>query len=295
MNEVAWNRTGLTVLVTGASGWQGGAVARTLLARGHHVRAFTRRADGPQVSQLRQLGAELTLGSFDDQGSIERAAAGCDAVFAMAPSEAGAGLEIRQARAVLDAAKAARVGHVVYSSVASADRGTGVPLFDSKFQVEGHLRSLDVPFTIIGPAFFMENFLRVFLLPGLCEGRLLIAMSGTRTLQQIAVADIAVFTALVLEQREPFLGARIDIASDEVCALDAAEAITRASGKKIQYVELPLDAVRAGSEGMASMFSWYERAGFSADIVRLRRDYPEVGWHSFSTWAAEQNWTVLDT
>ncbi|WP_437597698.1 NmrA family NAD(P)-binding protein [Sorangium sp. So ce590] len=196
---------------------------------------------------------------------------------------------------MLDAARAASVGHLVYSSVASADRGTGVPLFDSKFQVEGHLRSLDVPFTILGPAFFMENFRRVFLLPGLREGRLLIAMSGTRTLQQIAVADVARFTALVLEQREPFLGARIDIASDEVCALDAAEAITRASGKKIQYVELPLAAVRAGSEAMATMFAWYERAGFTADIVRLRRDYPEVGWHSFSAWAAEQDWTLLDT
>lgn len=284
----------LKVLVTGATGYQGGAVARALLERGHHVRAFTRSVDGPGAEQLRKLGAELVIGSFDDQESLVRAAHGCDAVFAMSPSDASVEPEIRQARAIVDAARRAATRHLVYASVAHADRETGVPHFDSKLQVERYIRSLDLPYTIIGPVFFMENFLRHWWLPGLRAGKLVIAMSKERKLQQIAVADIARFTALIFERREPFLGRRIDIASDEISVNEAAVMLARASGKPIEYVQLPIEAVRAGSDGMARMFEWFEHVGFAVDIARLRADHPEVGWQSFEQWLGAQDWRLLE-
>ena len=122
--------TPLTVLVTGATGSQGGAVARRLLKRGHRVRAFTRSADSPAARSLTDSGAEVLTGSFDEPDSLVRASRGADAVFAMAtPFEAGREAEVRQGRHVFEAAREAGVGHLVYSSVASADQVTRIPHF----------------------------------------------------------------------------------------------------------------------------------------------------------------------
>ena len=83
----------LTVLVTGATGKQGGAVARLLLKKGHHVRAFTRKPDSLAAQELKRLGAELATGNFEDRASVERAAKSTDAIFAMSTREAGAEVE----------------------------------------------------------------------------------------------------------------------------------------------------------------------------------------------------------
>ena len=284
-----------TILVTGATGQQGGALARLLLKRGQRVRALTRKADSPAAVTLAGQGAELAVGDFDDRASLERAMRGIDAVFLMAtPTQAGIEAESRQAITVADAATAAGVRHLVYSSVANADRETGIPHFDSKFVVERHIQALGIPFTIIGPVFFMDNFAGSFLLPGLREGKLALALPASRKLQQIALADIAGFAALVLERREPFLRQRIDLASDERSGAEVAEILSRVLGRRIEYVELPLEAVRAGSEDQARMFEWLDRVGFSADIAALRRAYPEVGWHSFEEWAKAQDWRALE-
>jgi uncharacterized protein YbjT (DUF2867 family) len=98
---------------------------------------------------------------------------------------------------------------------------------------------------------------------------------------------------LALERREEFLGKRFDIASDEVTGSRAAEIISRLSGRKIEYVELPIAQLRAANEDYAKMFEWFDRVGYSADIARLRREYPEVGWHTFEEWAKAQSWSVL--
>ena len=284
-----------TILVTGATGQQGGALARLLLERGQRVRALTRRADSPAAEALAGRGAELAVGDFDDRASLERAMRGIDAVFLMAtPFQAGIEAESRQAITVADAATAAGVSHLVYSSVANADRQTGIPHFDSKYPVERHIQALGIPSTIIGPVFFMDNFAGPFLLPGLREGKLALALPASRKLQQVALADIAGFAALVLERREPFLGRRIDLASDERSGAEVAEILSRVLGRRIEYVELPLEAVRAGSEDTFRMFEWFDQVGFSADIAALRREYPEVGWHSFEDWAKAQDWRALE-
>jgi uncharacterized protein YbjT (DUF2867 family) len=284
-----------TILVTGATGQQGGALARLLLMRGQRVRALTRRADSPAAVTLAGQGAELAVGDFDDRTSLERAMRGIDAVFLMAtPIQAGIEAESRQAIAVVDAATAAGVRHLVYSSVANADRQTGIPHFDSKYLVERRIQALGIPSTIIGPAFFMDNFAGPFLLSGLREGKLSLALSAARKLQQVALADIAGFAALVLESREPFLRQRIDLASDERSGPEVAEILSRVLGRRIEYVELPLAAMREVSEDQARMFEWLDRVGFNADIAALRREYSEVGWHSFEEWAKAQDWRALE-
>jgi len=285
----------LTVLVTGATGKQGGHLVRELLARGHAIRALTRKPESAGAAALAARGVTIVTGDFEDQGSLERAARGVDTVFAMStPFESGATTETREGINIVRAASAAGVGvsHLVYSSVAGADRATGIPHFDSKFEVEKAIRQSGVPFTIVAPVFFMENFLADWLAAGMAKGSIAMALPATRRLQQIAVADIAQFTALVIERRESFFGKRIDIASDELTVATAAAAISETSGRHMEYTALPIDAVRQWNDDLARMFEWFDRVGYDADVVGLRWLYPEVAWHRFSNWAREQDWSA---
>ena len=284
----------LKVLVTGATGKQGGHLVNELLARGHSVRALTRKPESPAAAALAERGVAVVTGDFEDQGSLERAARGVDTVFAMAtPFEIGEKGETREGINIVHAAAAAGVSHLVYSSVAGADRATGIPHFDSKFEVEKEIRRSGVPFTIVAPVFFMENFLADFMMAGLAQGSIAIAVPATRRLQQISVANIAQFTALVIERRDGFLGKRIDIASDELTLTTAAAAISDASGRHIEYTALPIDSVRQFSEDLARMYEWFDRVGYDADVVGLRWRYPEIDWHLFSVWAREQDWSAI--
>ena len=284
----------LNVLVTGATGKQGGHLVRELLARGHSIRALTRKPESAGAAALAARGVTIVTGDFEDQGSLERAARGVDTVFAMStPFESGATTETREGINVVRAASAVGVSHLVYASVAGADRATGIPHFDSKFEVEKEIRRSGVPFTIVAPVFFMENFLADGLAAGIAKGAISMALPATRRLQQIALADIAQFNALVIERREGFLGKRIDIASDELTVATAAAAISEVTGRHIEYTALPLDAVRQWNEDFARMLEWFDRVGYDADIVGLRSLYPEVDWHRFSIWAREQDWSAI--
>jgi uncharacterized protein YbjT (DUF2867 family) len=283
----------LSVLVTGASGKQGGHLVRELLARGHKVRALTRKPESPAAAALAKRGVTIVPGDFEDQGSLERAARGVDTIFAMStPFESGDKAETREGINMVRAAAGAGVTHLVYSSVAGADRATGIPHFDSKFEVETEIRRSGVPFTIVAPVFFMENFLADWLAAGIAKGAIAMALPATRRLQQIAVGDIAQFTALVIERRERFLGQRIDIASDELTGATASAAISEVAGRHIEYTALPIDGVRQWNADLARMFEWFDRVGYDADVVGLRSLYPEVNWHRFSVWAREQDWSA---
>jgi uncharacterized protein YbjT (DUF2867 family) len=285
----------LSVLVSGATGQQGGALARVLLQKGHRVRAFVRRPDSPEAKELERLGTELAVGDFEMPSTIEYAARGMHAAFVVAtPFEAGTEAETRHGIAAADAAKAAGVEHLVYSSVADADKDTGIPHFDSKREVEKQIEGLGIPYTIVAPVYFMDNLLAPWTLPQLKEGRFPMALPASRPLQQIALSDIVAFTALVLENREQFVDRRVDIASDELAGEEVAEILTRVTGHEIDYVELPLEQVRqAMGEDGARMLEWFDRVGYSADIQALRREHPEVGWHTFEEWTKEQDWSAL--
>lgn len=283
----------LSVLVTGATGNQGGAVARALIKKGHKVRALTRKPDSAGAQALQQLGAELAVGSFDDRTALVRAMTGVDAVFIMGtPFEAGMETETRQGIAAVDAAKATGVKHVVYTSVSDANKKTGIPHFDSKARVEEYLARADVPYTIIAPVFFTENFISPWFGQGLKHG-VSMALPGKRPLQHITVEEIGAFGALVLEKRDAFLGKRIDIGSTELTGEQVAEVFSRVTGKPFRYNELPLAQLRSMNEDAALMFEWLDKKGYGANIAALRRDYPEVGWRSFEDWARAQDWKKL--
>lgn len=285
----------ITVLVTGATGRQGGAVARLLLDKGHHVRALTRRPGSQAAAGLHVLGAEIFEGDFDDPASVRSAAQGADAFFLVAtPFQEGVAAEVRQGKRAADAAKSAGVGHLVYSSVASADRRTGIPHFDSKREIETYIEALGVPYTIVAPAFFMENFLGPTFEQGLREGALAMPLPPARKLQMVAVDDIAAFVRLVLERPTELAGKRIDLASDSLTGPEIAKALSHGTGATVRYSPTPVGVVRAQSEDSGRMWEWFDRVGYAADIDALRREYPEAGWHDFARWVHEQDWTAVE-
>lgn len=282
----------LKVLVTGATGLQGGAVVRLLAARGHAVRALTRRPETPLSRALSSAGAEVMRGDLEDRPTIEAAVAGMDAVFAMAtPFELGEAAETRQIIRLTDAARAAGIAHFVYSSVAAADQGTGIPHFESKARAEEHLRSTSMPWTIVAPVFFMENLIAPVVARGLTEDILTLALPRRRKLQMISVADIASFAALAFEQPQRFAGKRVEVAGDERRPEEMAQVLGTALGRRIHYVEQPVAMVHNHSRELGLMFEWLAEGGYRVDIRGLRHDAPEIGWHSLEAWAQIVDWS----
>lgn len=280
------------VLVTGATGTQGGAVARLLLERGYALRAVTRRPDSPAARALSARGVEVVAGDLTDRDAMDAAFRGVDAAFSVGtPFEVGTAAETQQGVTVADAAKAAGA-FLLYSSVANADRHTHIPHFDSKLEVEKHIRAIGVEATILAPAYFMENVrfsrtqLRDHMVPS--------PLSPTRKLAQIAVQDVAAAAVAVFENRARHAGKRYDLAGDELSGEDSVRILSAVTGRSFRYVQLPLDVIRQGmGEDGVKMYEWFARVGYTYDRDALARELPEVGWTSFETWARRFDWNAF--
>lgn len=278
------NKSGKIILVTGATGQQGGAVARQLLKDGWTVRAFVRDPNKQQARELAKAGATLVEGDLSDRGSIDRALKGCYGLFSVQIfSEEGVEGEIRQGNQLADAAKAAGIKHTVYTSVAASDRHTGIPFFESKHKIEQHLKSIALPATIIRPAFFMENFDTMFH-PKERQGTwiLSLALKADKPLQLIAVEDIGALATWAFNHPEESIGKTIELAGDELTPQQITTIWSRISGKPIQFEETPIDQVRKHSKDYATMFEWFNKHGYKVDIKSLRTKLPQL--HKFEAW-----------
>jgi uncharacterized protein YbjT (DUF2867 family) len=277
-----------SILVTGATGKQGGSVARVLLSKGERVRAMTRDPNSPAARALGERGAELVHGDFADETSLERALDGVDSVFAMGSFfEKGVEAEAEQGIALVEAARRAGVGHLVYTSVASADKQTGIPHFDSKAKVEQALVASGVPWTILAPVYFMENLFFPQTWEALQRGVYSAPLSPGRKLQQIAVEDIGQIAALALQQR--WLGRRLELAGDELSPEETVAHLSRATGRPIRFESAPLEVIRQFSQDLYLMYKYFDEVGYAVDIAELRREFPEVRWHRYQDWVATQS------
>ena len=279
-----------TILVTGATGKQGGAVLRHLRDRGFPVRALTRDPAKPAARKLMGTGIEVVRGDLDDAASISRALDGVHGVFAVqTPYEAGMEAEERQGKALASLASRAGVNHYVYSSVGSADQHTGIKHFDNKFRIEEHVRSLGMKYTILRPVFFMENLLGFS--GTIANGVLAAPLPSGRKLQMIAVDDIGAFAALALEHPGKWQGRAVDLAGDDVSMAEVAALLSRLLGREVKASEVPLAEYesQAGAD-LAAMWRWFQETGYHASIAALRSEYP--GLSTLERWAGRQDWQV---
>jgi uncharacterized protein YbjT (DUF2867 family) len=260
------------VLVTGATGKQGGALAQSIEGKGFSVYAMTRRPESEAAKALAARGVDVVQGDLDDPASLKRALAGMWGVFAMQNTwEAGVEKEEEQGKRLATLAREAGVHHYVYTSVGSAHRSTGIPHFDNKSRIEDTVRALRFPsHVILRPVFFMENLVSPWFLNG---DNLVAAMAPHVSLQMIGVDDIGRFAAQAFVQADRFRGREIDLAGDAATMPEVASALTRGLGRPITFVQIPIEEVRKNSADFALMLEWFERVGYDADIPALEREF----------------------
>jgi uncharacterized protein YbjT (DUF2867 family) len=261
-----------TILITGVTGQQGGAVAQALQGSGFQLRGLTRTPDSQRAAALARQGIEIVKGDLDDEATLRRALAGAWGVFGVQnAAEAGVEGEETQGKRLAKLAREAGVEHFVYTSVGSADKRTGVPHFDNKGRIEETVRGLRFPsHVILRPVFFMENLLAPFSLQG---STLASAVGPGTKLQMIAVDDIGWFGARAFIDAAALNRREIDIAGDVRTMPESAEILTEALKRPISYARTPIEQVRQYSNDMALMLEWFERVGYSADIAGLEREF----------------------
>jgi uncharacterized protein YbjT (DUF2867 family) len=276
------------ILVTGATGQQGGAVVRSLSARGWKLRALVRDPAKPTAQRLAENDVELVPGNLFTAASLEEALDGVYGVFSVQTITDGIAGEIIQGKLLADAAQKAKVEHFVYSSVGGAERESGIPHFESKWQVEKHIRALGLPATIIRPVFFMDNFASHFGVSIKQQQKLILPLHPQTRLQLIATENIGSFAALAFEQPTAFIGKALEIAGDELSMTEIADTFSRVMERTIEFVELPMDQVVQSSPENALMMEWFNRQGYQAVLPALRALSPSL--LNLETWLRRTGW-----
>ena len=280
------------ILVFGATGRQGGSVAKALLKAGWPVRALVPDSTKAASLQLRNSGVELVQGSFEETKVVRTAMKDAYGVFSVLPASLAAEDEVRHGISIADIAAETGVNHFVYSSGASVGNElTGVPRFDAKPRIEAHIRQLDMTTTIIRPMIFMEMLVRPGF--GLDEGRLVSLIRSDHSIQLTAVEDIGRFVAAVLADKSRFGGATLKIASDRLTGRELAVILSEAIGRPIAYERFPEDVLAANAD-LAQMAESLEDGPLAeqVDLELMREINPDL--LTFRSWLARSGRRSLD-
>ncbi|MFE9658880.1 NmrA family NAD(P)-binding protein [Streptomyces sp. NPDC005955] len=286
------------IVVTGATGRQGGATARRLLAAGRPVRALVRDPAAPAARALEAAGAELVRGDFDDGAGLPAALAGAAGLFVVPPVAFGpAGTDVERefarGRALIDAAAAVGVEHVVFTGIASTS-GRRLPGSEGKTRIEEHLRRRIGSVTVLRPVRFMSNYLggTGVGLDGIVRGVHRHVFPPDEPVQLIAVEDVAAFAALAFEQPDRFAGRSLELAGDAPTPTEAAAAISGAIGVPVRYEQLTrAEAAALGPEIARVREQWAAGSRWHADIEALRVIRP--GLRTLADWLAESGAELL--
>lgn len=280
------------ILVFGATGRQGGAVADALLKAGWPVRAIVRDISAAKSIALRQAGAELVQGSFADLDTIRAQMDSAHGVFSVLPANLSETEEVRIGCAIADLAAESGIAHLVYSSGASSgDIPTGIARFDAKPRIEAHIRNLPVTATIIRPMIFMDMLINPAF--GLSEGRYTFFLRPDQSMQLIAVEDIGKFAAAIFADRIRFGGRTMKIASDTVTGRQLGEIFSEAAGRPIAYSRFA-DDVLAGNGDLGQLAAILDNGPLAdhVDLAEMREINPEI--ISFRAWLATQGRQAFD-
>ena len=280
-----------TILVTGATGRQGGAVARHLLSDGWAVRALTRDPGSPAAKALADAGAEVVRGDMGDGNSMRSAMSGVHGVYSVQNGvEYGLDAEIQQGKTVADAAAEAGVQHVVYGSGGTGAEKTGVGSWDCKMVVQRHMESLGLPLTVLRPMAFMELMSDKAFYPPVAVWSVMPRLMGEdRPVLWISVDDLGAVAARVFAAPDQHVGADIPLTSD-IRSIRECRALWRAvTGSAPRSFPMPTWLFnRAASRDLTTMWSWL-RENSTDDITTTETLVIHPAARTVRQWMEEQH------
>jgi uncharacterized protein YbjT (DUF2867 family) len=265
------------VVVTGATGRQGGAVARHLLSNGWRVRALTRRPDRPPARRLAALGAEVVRADMTNPIELWNAFRDAYGVYSVQnPMPIGAEAEILQGRTVADAAKATGVQHIVYGSAGTGASNTGIPSWDSKLTIQAYMRSRDLPLTVLRPVAFMELMTDKGFVPPVSTWSLMPKLMGEhRPVWWICVDDLGAIAARAFAEPDRFIGAEISLAADVQSIAQCRDTWREITGRPPRRFPMPVWTFeRMVGNDLTTMWTWLRTADLDVDLAPTREILP---------------------
>ena len=264
----------MTYLILGATGTQGGAVANEMLKRGRAIRVLTRRANSRKAQALAELGAEVVEGDLGKPDTLRKAFAGVIEVFSVQDFYApGAGLagELEQGRAVIAAAKAAGVRHIVQSSMGDGHSPGGPDHFVSKALLERELRQSGLAWTILGTVWFMDNLLNPDMKPHMMFPVLSGSLRADTPFQMLAVEDLGWMAAEALCDPDAWTNQKVNLAGDVMRVSEMKRVYRRVMGHRPKSWRIPAALFRCLVPEFAEQLAWHNAVNFAFDALELRR------------------------
>jgi uncharacterized protein YbjT (DUF2867 family)/predicted ester cyclase len=276
------------ILVTGATGSQGGAVARALLKNNDRVRVVVRAAslNSAAAEELRKAGAEVVVADMEDRASLEAALRGVYGLYSVQGMDDGSDSEKRHVGLLIAAAVKMGVRHVVHSSVNRTGEQDGFPgweegRWNKKYWIdkaygEEVVRNAGFPsWTILRPVFFMDNLIPPkvpYIFPLLDSANLVTAFKPATKLQMVAVEDIGTFAMAAFGDAKKFGGQTIDLAGDELTMAEVAECLNSFRGSRIRAGFISEDeAVKKGMDpALANFQEWSNQVGYDVDLSAVK-------------------------
>jgi uncharacterized protein YbjT (DUF2867 family) len=265
------------IAVTGATGRQGGAVARHLLNDGWKVRALTREPNSEPARRLAVLGAEIVAVDMMSPDTLAPAFKDTHGVFSVQnPMISGLEAEVRQGKNVADVAKSAGVRHLVYGSAGTGVPGTGVGSWDSKVAVEGHLRERGLPLTVLRPNAFMELMTDKAFYPSVSTWHVMPKLMGAdRPVTWISVDDLGAIAARVFGDPESYVGKELRLASDLRSIAECREIWRKATGHAPRQFPMPIWMFeRFVGPDLTTMWRWLRHSDVPVDPADTYRLLP---------------------
>jgi len=269
----------LTVFVTGASGNLGGAVTRSLLKNGSKVKALTRNPSSPKIQELIKLGAEIIEGDLNKPGSFKETLKNVDGIFCVLTYDNGVEKEKAQGKLLVDLAIENKIKHFVYSSVIGVDLDTGIPHWESKFAIENYIKQSGIPYTIIRPVSFYENFLIPAVKSRILKGTLSTPVKENVIQQFISAHDIGEISTQTFLNKDKYLDQTITIAAEEMDMKTVTRIFHETLDKEMKYQQLPMLFTRLiMGKGNTRMFKWVNEHGavFVKDLNAFKLEYPNL-------------------
>ena len=278
------------ITVFGATGGQGGPVARALLRNGFKVRAVTRDTASEKAKALRDAGAEVVAGGVTDRESVKAAVAGAYGAYivtVVSPDEAQVG------KAVADECKEAGIKHVVFSGLDSVHDKIGKSCmhFDSKSAVEKHLDQIGVPNTSVRFPPYFENFTTFFGFNAEADGTYTLTLPMDGPMDAMSVADGAPIVLDVFKNPQKYIGKKVALSADRKTLPEYLAIVSKVTGKTVKYNQVSFEQFGNQPDNpfageLSAMFEYYSKVDTPYDQDFTRSVHP--GALTFQQWA-EQN------